>query len=258
MQLGVSVDGRPGAGRRTIAAALRARGVQVVTAAPDVRVRVTVETLKPEDVYDDAIPTVVVQNKADLTEAAYGLRVVGLLALVDRLDDEEVEALRVLVHHPADMTSADAFMSCPHQLTREVRERLLARLDRFGIANAVLAFSDGVEPAAVAARLTALSNIDGVLHAIRAAAAPVRYRRLTEKHCGADLSDNTVLDLMSAAVDVVEAAGVTVDRGDRLEDHRRRALHWARYARGPVTALHRSCAADIVRGSLRLLDGASR
>ena len=242
-------------GRRTIEAALRRRGVQVVPAASDVRVLVVAEALKPEDVRDDA--TVVVQTKADLTDATCGIRVVGLLAVLDRLTDDEVDALRVLIRHPADMTSVDAFVSGPHPLGRDVRQHLLERLDRFGIAHAVLALADGADPAAVAARLTALSNIDAVLAAVRAASAPVRYRRIVESRCSSEvLDDAAVLDRMSAAVDVVQAAGVAVDRGDRPQDHRRRALHWARYARGPVTDLHRACAADIVRGSLLLLDGA--
>jgi hypothetical protein len=52
---------------------------------------------------------------------------------------------------------------------------------------------------------------------------------------------------------VVEAVGVQVDRGDDAAAHLRRAVHWRRYSRGPVNALHRSCGADIARGSLRLL-----
>ncbi|MDF2828413.1 MAG: hypothetical protein K0R01_1696 [Mycobacterium sp.] len=55
---------------------------------------------------------------------------------------------------------------------------------------------------------------------------------------------------------MVEAAGLTVDRGDDPGAHRRRATHWRRYARGRVAPLHLSCSADIVRGSLRLLDEA--
>ena len=71
----------------------------------------------------------------------------------------------------------------------------------------------------------------------------------------ADLTstDATVLAVMAAAVDVVEAAGVEVDRGDDSAAHLRRAVHWRRYSRGPVGALHRSCGADIARGSLRLI-----
>jgi hypothetical protein len=53
-------------------------------------------------------------------------------------------------------------------------------------------------------------------------------------------------------VGVVEA-GVAVDRGDDAAAHLRRAVRWRRYSRGPVDALHRSCGADIARGSLRLL-----
>lgn len=245
------MHGRPGVGRRTIETALRRRGVHVVAGASDVRVLVVAEVVKPEDVGDDA--TVVVQTKADLTEATCGIRVIGLLALVDRLADDEVDALRVLVRHPADMGSVDGFASCAHPLDGDVRRRLLERLDRFGIAHAVLALADGASPAAVAARLRELSNIDAVLTALRAVAAPVRYRSV-EKCCGTSSHDD-VMARMTAAVDVVEAAGATVDRGDLPQDHRRRALQWTRYARGPVTELHRACAADIVRGSLRLLDG---
>jgi hypothetical protein len=67
--------------------------------------------------------------------------------------------------------------------------------------------------------------------------------------------DATVLAMMTAAVDVVEAAGLSVDRGDSAAAHLDRAVHWSRYRRGPVNALHRQCSADIVRGSLRLLGG---
>jgi hypothetical protein len=89
-------------------------------------------------------------------------------------------------------------------------------------------------------------------------AAPACYRRVDrETGCATAVHDDfAVLARMTAAVNVVESAGVPVDRGARPEDHRRRALHWARYARGPVNDLHRACATDIVRGSLRLLDGA--
>jgi hypothetical protein len=63
---------------------------------------------------------------------------------------------------------------------------------------------------------------------------------------------------MTAAVDVVTAAGLSVDRGDTAVAHLDRALAWRRYGRGPVNALHSQCSADIVRGSLRLLDGARK
>ena len=66
-------------------------------------------------------------------------------------------------------------------------------------------------------------------------------------------TDDTVLAVMAAAVEVVEADGMHVDRGDDRQAHRRRAVYWRRYGSGPVGALHCSCAADICRGSLRLL-----
>ncbi|WP_237572837.1 hypothetical protein [Mycolicibacterium lacusdiani] len=99
----------------------------------------------------------------------------------------------------------------------------------------------------------------------------VRYRRLcdalVQMRCEALRSgheelfdwshgDAATLLRMTAAVAVVEAAGLPVDRGDDRDAHRRRATHWRRYGRGRVVPLHRSCSADIVRGSLRLLEEA--
>jgi hypothetical protein len=141
-------------------------------------------------------------------------------------------------------------------------------LDRFGIARAVLALSEGADHSAVVTALRQASQVDRVVERIEAAGAPVRYRRvrsaIAELRCvamqaddealGRFLStDDAVLGVMAAAVDVVEAAGVHVDRGDDAAAHLRRAVHWRRYSRGPVSALHRSCGADIARGSLRLL-----
>jgi hypothetical protein len=65
--------------------------------------------------------------------------------------------------------------------------------------------------------------------------------------------DDAVLVAMAAAVDVVQAEGLTVDADDQPSAHLRRALHWHRYSRGPVNPIHRDCGADICRGSLRLL-----
>jgi hypothetical protein len=192
---------------------------------------------------------------------------VALLATAD-LDDELMSALRVLVTEPADLTSTDAFARTGHPLRPELRRRLLAALDRFGIARAVLALGEGADDATVSTVLRRASQVDRVVEHIEAAGAPVRYRRvrstITELHSLAVQSgderlarflstDETVLAVMAAAVDVVEAAGVRVDRGEGAAAHLRRAVHWRRYSRGPVGALHRSCGADIARGSLRLL-----
>jgi hypothetical protein len=289
--LRVAVVGRDGVGRGTVAAALAASGVTLARAtAADVQVVVIAEAVKPEDRAALAAdkPSVIVLNKADLTglggggplarahrragqcRALTGVPTVPMIAslAIAALDDELMWALRVLVAEPADLTSTDAFVGATHSLPPELRRRLLATLDRFGIARALLALGEGADDATVAALLRRASQVDRVVEHIAAAAAPLRYRRvrtaITELRSLAVLSDDsqladflstdaTVLAVMSAAVDVVEAVGVQVERGDDAAAHLRRAVHWRRYSRGPVSALHRSCGADIARGSLRLL-----
>jgi hypothetical protein len=289
--LRIAVMGRDGVGRGTVAAALSVPGMLVTAdaAAADVRVVVIAETVKPEDQALLSVagpPTVAVLNKADLSglgnggplprayrraadcQALTGVPTVPMVAPLATvgLDDELMRALRVLLGEPADLTSTDAFVSGAHSLTSQLRHRLLAALDRFGIACAVLALGEGANDTDVASALRRASQVDRVVERIEAAGAAARYQRLqaalAELHCLAIKSDevanflsaeNTVLAVMSAAVGVVEAAGMRVDRGDDAAAHLRRAVHWRRYSRGPVGALHRSCGADIARGSLLLL-----
>jgi hypothetical protein len=288
----VALRGRDGAGCGTVAAALTAAGVSVTAddSGADVDVVVIAEAPKPEDraMLRTDRPTLVVLNKADLTgfgaggplalahrraadyRALTGVPTVPMVALLATavLDAELVSALQVLVRNPADLTSTDAFVHSEHPLPHEVRRRLLVALDRFGIAHAVVAIGEGAGAAALPALLRRLSQVDRVVAHLEAAGAPVRYRRMRaavaelrslavqsgDERLGELLStDETVLAVMAAAVDVVEAAGIAVDRGDDAPSHLRRAVHWRRYSRGPVDALHRSCGADISRGSLRLL-----
>jgi hypothetical protein len=289
--LRVAVRGRDGVGRGTVAAALAAAGVTVTpdVGAADVQVVVIAETLKPEDRAMLRVdpPTLMVLNKADLTGFVAGgplalahrraadyraltgvptVPMVALLATAD-LDGELISALHTLVRQPADLTSTDAFVQSEHPLSQEVRRRLLGTLDRFGTAHAVVAIGDRTA-AALPTLLRRLSQVDRVVAQLDATGAPVRYRRvraavaelqaLATQSGDARLTeflstDETVLAVMSAAVDVVEADGIVVDRGDDAASHLRRAVHWRRYSRGPVDALHRSCGADICRGSLRLL-----
>jgi hypothetical protein len=291
--LQVAVGGRDGVGRGTVAAALTAAGVTVTAdpAAADVRVLVIAEALKPEDraaLANVDRPMLTVLNKADLTGFGAGgplalayrraadyqaltgvptVPMVALLAIAD-LDDELVAALRTMVTVPADLTSTDAFVLGEHAVPGPVRARLLDTLDRFGIAHGVMAIDGGADAAAPWTLLRRLSQIDRVVAQLEAAGAPIRYRMvrsaITELRAlavqfGDDRlteflsTDETVIAVMAAAVDVVEAAGVAVERGNDAESHLRRAVHWRRYSRGPVDALHRSCGADISRGSLRLL-----
>lgn len=276
----IAVDGRPGVGRRTVARALGVRGVPVVDAGAEVRVLVIAETLKPEDRAELAaseLPVLVVANKADvcspgvraLGPAADSVPMIGLLATVTTLDDDAVAALRRFVGDPPNLSSVDAFVTTAHPVARELRARLLELLDRFGVGLAVDALATGAEPAAVVELLHRRSNVDAVLARLHAVAAPARYRRvqsaLAELRALAASTDDerlwqflaadaTVAAQLPVALDVLEAAGWAVAGVEQGLGPARRAIHWDRQARGPLDALPRACAADAVRGALRLLD----
>ncbi|GAY18782.1 hypothetical protein MSZK_55080 [Mycobacterium sp. shizuoka-1] len=266
---------------------LRAAGVLVADppGPADLDVYVLAEALKPEDL--DALaaspgPVVAVLTKADLTgfggagpmaAAAARCRVFGelagvavhpvaglaaLAALDDTvIDDELLAALQALTSDPADLGSPDRFAAGTHRVARALRRRLLTALDLFGIAHAVLALRDGHGAAGVRAALRGASGIDGVLAAVDATAATVRYHRLIRAHVATfPTGDDAVAARMAAAVAVVRAAGMTVDDDVTAAAHLRRAITWQRYSRGPVSRLHRSCGADIARGSLRMWERA--
>ena len=194
----------------------------------------------------------------------------GLLAAFDAgaLDGDALAALRRMVGHPADLRSPDAFVTTPHPVAAAMRTHLIETLDLFGIAHAVMALRG--DPGAGADRLAAVlrrvSGVEEVRRGIERAGAQVRYNRVAavcdelEVRAITDATvarflrcDDTVLARMSAAVDVVEAAGLAVDRSDEPAAHLERATLWRRYAAGPVSAVHRRCGADISRGSLRLI-----
>jgi hypothetical protein len=286
----VAVSGRRGVGRSTVAHALaRAgdlRGTITLTSKParaDVDVYVVADVVKPEDrdaIAATARPVLAVLNKADLiatTEpgrhphgptvaarnrcarlsARTGMPVeplVGLLAVavLDNLvDDTMWAALQALA----------AQRSVPIQLPR----RLLDTLDVFGVAQAMAAIRRGASRAETGALLRGLSCVDEVVDKITVLGAQVHYQRVldaaaeletlavTDRRVAEFLSrDETVVARMMAAVDVVEAVGLNVDRCDTAAAHLRRAVHWHRYRCGPVAGMHRACGADIVRGSLRL------
>ena len=150
---------------------------------------------------------------------------VGLLAVADA-GRRTVAALRTLTAEPADLTSTDGFLSAEHSLSRSVRARLLDTLDLFGIAHGVLALRQGSDAAALPAVLRRLSQIDRVLARLAVVGAEVRYRRVRigagplardgGAAAGPPLAeflsgDEAVIAVMAAAVDVVQAAGLTVD-----------------------------------------------
>lgn len=306
----VAVAGRDGVGRGTVAAALGQRGVAVLPTggdeAAELRILVIAEAVKPEDQFalgSSRQPTVIVLTKADLAGPGPGgplavarrraaaiavttgtatVPMIGSLATLggsesneggDTLDDGLLAALRSFVTEPADLTGVDAFLDGPHAVGRDVRAQLLMRLDRFGIAHAVVALAGGCDPSDLTAHLRRLGNVDEVMAAVDVAAAPARYLRIgrataelrslavrLDDHRLSALaaSDNLVMATMAAAVEVVEAAGLAVDRRDTRAAHVGRAVHWRRYGRGPVDAVHRRCGEDIVTGSLRLLAERSR
>ena len=265
--LRVGVCGRPGAGQTAVRRALRGAGL-VVTApgvTADVGVYVFTESLTPDDraaLADARLPTVAVLNKADLAgfrgdgpmaiaaarcrelQSSTGVPTRPLAALLAVaagdpavLDPELMTALRAL------NGSAGAN---PATLSPGLRRRLLAELDLFGIANAVAAVADGADPAALAALFRQLSGVNSVTAEIDRVGALPRYRRLVD-----------ALARRAAAADVLTAAGEIPageipDGSGEPDAALRRAISFQRYARGPVAVLHRACAADIVRGELRL------
>lgn len=267
--------GRPGVGRRTLTAALCDAGLTAVDARADVDVLVIAETAKPEDRQIAAAargPVIVALNKADLLGAAAaervgllrqrtGLPVFGVSALLATavLDDRLFGAVRVLATDPADLGSVDAFCTAPHRVDTVTRARLLGIVDLFGIAAAVAAVRAGADSAALTAVLRRLSAVDEVRSGVRAAAAPLRYRRWCEamtrlRTLAARTADQRLDAILTGDTAVLAAmdAALAVVRADGLEAGAADPVRWQRYGRGPVNALHRRCAADIARGALRL------
>jgi hypothetical protein len=276
--LRIAVQGRDGVGRARVGRAVAGPDRRIVEAGAEVAMVVVAEALKPEDAAAltgwrmAGVPALLVRTKADLGGAAAGVGAAGvpvvacaaLLAEVE-LDDELVAGLRGLAAGGADLRSADAFLHAAPP--GDVAPRLLRTLDRSGIALCVRALQRGADPAELPAVLRRASGIDAVLGGLDTVAAPVRYRRvraalaeLQAVAVGNDAvgeflaGDDVVLAVMTAAVDVLQGAGISVDRGDSEAAHLSRAVWWRGYGRrAPVNALHRSCAADVCRGSLRLL-----
>jgi hypothetical protein len=194
--------------------------------------------------------------------------VVGVLAVAtldDLVNDALWVALQQLAIQPADLSSADSFVAGDHPLPADLRRRLLETVDVFGVTAALAAIRRGATRAQTRVLLRRLSCIDDVIDEIGTVGAQVHYQRVLDAvadletlavsdcRVGEFLSrDETVLARMTAAVNVVEAAGMRVDRCDSAAGYLRRAVGWQRYSRGPVSGIHRACGADIVRGSLRL------
>ena len=279
----VGVCGRPGAGRDTVRRALGGAGVVVSDpgGGAEIDVYVFTETLTREDraaLSATRRPTVAVLNKADLTcfagvgpmalaaarcralQSTTGVPTRPLAALLADagsdpagLDPDLVEALRRL--------STGSF----GLISPGIRRRLLAELDLFGVAVAAAAISGGAGPDVLPVLFREFSGVHGVLEEIDRAAAAIRYRRLLGALAsladqavgsrGAPVAefltgDAVVLARMAAASAVVTPPGAIEDPGGR-DALLRQAIYFQRYARGPVSVLHRDCGFDIARGALR-------
>ncbi len=251
--------------------------------AAEIGVYVFTETLTPEDraaLSAARRPMVAVLNKADLIcfegagpmaaaaarcrelQSSTGVPTRPLAALLADvatdpagLDPDLFEALRRLRRGPSGLAG-------PWRISTGIRQRLLAELDFVGVAMAAAAVSGGAGPDVLIALFREFSGIQGVLEEIGRAAAVIRYRRLLRALAplaeqavgsrgapvGAFLAgDAVVLARMAAASEVVTAPTVPGGRNELLC----RAIYFQRYARGPVSGLHRDCGIDIARGALR-------
>lgn len=276
--LQVAVHGRRGVGRRTVAAALAAAGVRVAepptgTETAEVAVHVVAEVVKPEDTAAlDAArrrPVLVVLNKADLrghggvAEVAGATRgpvetmsaLFALAALGGGLDESLWEALDCVAVRPADLRSAEHFVSGPHPVPRQIRERLCATIDLSGIEALLdLARRDGTA-AQARARLCQLSGVDRVVARLKVMGAAVYHRRMSEAVTRLEamaVGDSRIDEFLVGDVTVaarLTAAAAAIDLPD--EAALGRARRWHAHRSAPVGAAQRACAADIARGSLR-------
>jgi hypothetical protein len=276
----VAVTGRRGVGRSTVAHALTRAGLAVTPpAGADVNVHVLADAVKPEDraaIEAAGRPVLAVLNKADLVAttapgrhpdgptAAARTRCAQLSARAGVPIEPLVGILAGAVLDDASWRGLQA-LAGGHSVDAVIRDRLMITLDAFGIRQTIAAIRRGATRSDVDALLCRLSGIDVVVDKVGMLGAPARYRRVldavaeletiavTDRRIGEFLAhDDTVVARMMAAFEVVEAAGITVDRDDTAAAHLRRAMHWQSYRRGPVAATERACGADIVRGSLRL------
>lgn len=275
--LRVAVRGRPGVGCRTVARALQGAGSSSgMTVTPQARaadsdvdlvVYVTVEVVKPED--REAIaatrrPVVAVLNKADLAGPLSGA---GPIVMAQA----RCAQFSTLLGVPMESMIGLLAVAALDDLDTEVRLRLLDTLDLFGIALGMAAFRPGRPsrtPAQLRTLLRRVSGVDAVIDKVTAAGSEVRYRRLLDavaelealaaqaKEIGGPIGeflrdDDTVLARMAAAVDVALAVGLDVGPLDDPAAHLPRAVRWHRYSLDNGD-MHRTCGADIARGSLRL------
>jgi hypothetical protein len=286
--LQVAVCGRRGVGRRTVAAALAAAGVRIVrgpglkAAAADAAVYVVAEVVKPEDPTNVAAvqamsfgrrrPVLVLLNKSDLSghcgvadvaaatraAAAPMSALFALAALDDHLDSGLWTVLDRIAAHPADLSSVDHFVSCPHPVPRQARERLCATLDLSGIERVLELARRGGTVTQARMLLRRLSGVDDVVAHLTALGAGEHQRRMLEAVARLEalaVGDGRIDEFLNrdatVAARMAAAAAAVQQQYVPGEPPLRRARRWHAYRSAPVGAIQRACAADIARGSLR-------
>jgi hypothetical protein len=253
--LRVTVAGRRGVGRSTVAHALDRAGLSrgiSVTAQPDaadVDVYVVAEVIKPED--RDAIaaarhPVLAVLNKADLTgfgsdgpiaaarsrctrlSAVAGAPMepmLGLLAVAvldDLVDDALCDALGLLAARRLDLDSPDAVVAARHAVSADIWLRLLDTLDVFGMALAIAAVQQGRPAGEVRTLLRRVSGVDAVADRIITLGAEVHYQRVLDAVAELEalaVTDRRISEFLSCDDTVIArmAAAVEVVEAARLE-----------------------------------------
>lgn len=271
--LQVAVHGRRGVGRRTVAAALAAAGVRIAEQpgaadTAELAVHVVAEVVKPEDTAAlhaaRRRPVLVVLNKADVCghdAAAMPVPVEPMSALFalaargDGLDDRLWDALGCLAARPADLRSAERFVSCPHPVPRQTRERLCATVDLSGIEALLDLARRGATVAQARDRLCQLSGVDRVVARLEVMCAAVYHRRMSEAVTRLEamaVGDSRIDEFLVGDTTVaarLTAATAAIDVPD--EPVLARARRWQTHRSAPVGVAQRACAADIARGSLR-------
>ncbi|WP_082957275.1 hypothetical protein [Mycolicibacter heraklionensis] len=276
--LQVAVRGRRGVGRRTVAAALAAAGVLVaeqpaVSEIADLSVHVVAEVIKPEDTAAlhaaRRHPVLVVLNKADLRGHVGVLEVAGvtrgpvepmsalfaLAALGSGLDEALWEALGRVAARPADLRCAEQFVSRPHPVSRQTRERLCATVDLSGVAALLDLAESGGTVAQARARMRQLSGVDHVVARLKMMGGAVYHRRMSEAVIRLEamaVGDSRIDEFLNRDATIaarLTAAAAAIDIPN--EPMLARARRWQAHRSAPVNAAQRSCSADIARGSLR-------
>ena len=240
----VRVRGKPGVGVRTAVRALRTAGIRIC--GPEEEPDVEVYVITDDRTGLDGRPDLAVLNKADL---------LGSAAVVSARCREIRQRTGVSTVALSALAACSAF------------DPSVADGQLWAIAGSIGAMPGGADRIAVRSALRVASGVDAVCAAVDQVSAPARYRRieatLTELSCRATgpegsrlaallAGDDVVLSRMVAAAEVLRGAGMPVPPVPA--DPLAAAIRWRRYAGGPVSDLHRACAADLARGALRLWD----